>query len=53
MQVAHYLEEEFIEDQASTVRKLSGYTNDLKRLIQDATDTSLPVYLFDEYLQKQ
>ena len=52
-QVAHYLEEEFIGQQAGTVRKLSGYTNDLKRLIKDSPDTSLSVFLFDEYLQKQ
>jgi hypothetical protein len=52
-EVAHYLEEKFIESQADTVRKLSGYTNDLKHLIQNVPDTSLSVYLFDEYLQKQ
>jgi len=54
-EVAHYLEEEFIEDQAGTVRRFSGYINDLKRLIQNPVqlDTSLAVYLFDEYLQKQ
>lgn len=52
-EVAHYLEEEFIGQQAGTVRKLSGYTNDLKRLIKDSPDTSLSVFLFDEYLQKQ
>jgi len=54
-EVAHYLEEEFIEGQAGTVRRLSGYVNDLKRLIQNpvSLDTSLPVYLFDEYLQSQ
>lgn len=52
-QIAHYLEEEFIEDQASTVRQFSGYTNDLRQLIKDSVDTSLSVFLFDEYLQKQ
>jgi len=52
-EVAHYLEEEFFEQQASSVRKLSGYTNDLKRLIKDSIDTSLSVFMFDEYLQKQ
>jgi len=51
-EVAHYLEEKFIESQADTVRKLSGFTNDLKHLIKDSQDTSLPVFLFDEYLQK-
>lgn len=50
-QIAHYLEENFIEDQAATVRKLSGYTNDLRSLIDDTRgDTSLSLHLFDEYL---
>lgn len=55
-QIAHFIEEEFIEDQASTIRKLSGYTNDLKKLLKeykDTNDVSLSLYLFDEYLAKQ
>jgi len=52
-EIAHYFEEEFIEDQATTIRKLSGYTNDLKRLLTETTDSSLSLYMFDEYLQKQ
>lgn len=55
-EVAHYLDEKFIGGQAATVRKLSGYTNDLKRLQkeQSATQTdSLNLYLFDEYLEKE
>jgi len=52
-EVAHFIEEEFIEDQASTIRKLSGYTNDLKKLFKDTNDISLSLYLFDEYLAKQ
>jgi len=52
-EVAHYLEEKFIEDQASTVRKLSGHVNDLKKLLSESDDSSLSLYLFDEYLQKQ
>lgn len=50
--VAHYLEEEFMEPQAETIRKLAGHTNDLKSLIADR-DSSLSVFLFDEYLKKQ
>lgn len=53
LQIAHYLEEKFIEDQATTIRKISGYTNDLKRLLDESVDSSLSLYLFDEYLQKQ
>lgn len=52
-EVAHFIEEEFIEDQASTIRKLSGYTNDLKQLLKGTSDVSLSLYLFDEYLSKQ
>jgi ferritin heavy chain len=52
-EVAHFIEEEFIEGQASTIRKLSGYTNDLKKLFKDTSDISLSLYLFDEYLGKQ
>ncbi|XP_033208248.1 uncharacterized protein LOC117167431 isoform X2 [Belonocnema kinseyi] len=50
--VAHYLEEKFMESQAETIRKLAGHTNDLKSLLADR-DSSLSVYLFDEYLKKQ
>lgn len=51
--MSHYLEEKFIEDQAGTVRAFSGYTNDLKRLLDDSLDSSLALFMFDEYLQKQ
>lgn len=50
-EVSHYLEEKVIEDQAGEVRECSGFTNDLKHLITGATDTTLAVYLFDEYLK--
>jgi len=51
-EIAHYLDEKILEDQAETVRKLSGYTNDLAQLVK-VSDPSLNVFLFDEYLQKQ
>lgn len=53
-EVAQYLEEEFIEDQAKKIRDLAGHTNDLKRFItlNNGQDLSLALYLFDEYLQK-
>jgi len=51
-EISHYLEEEFLEDQAETIRKLSGYTNDLSKLMT-VKEPSLSVYLFDEYLAKQ
>lgn len=51
-EIAQYLEEKFLSSQAETVRKLSGYANDLSKLMNQP-DPSLAVYLFDEYLQKQ
>ena len=51
-EVSHFIEEKFLEEQASTIRKLSGYANDLAKLVS-VPDPSLSVYLFDEYLQKQ
>jgi len=51
-EVAHYMEEKFLPKQAETVRKLSGYTNDLAK-IMNGNEPSLGVYMFDEYLQKQ
>ncbi|XP_019890481.1 uncharacterized protein LOC101898813 isoform X1 [Musca domestica] len=51
-EIAHYIEENFLTKQAETVRKLSGYANDLSKLM-NVQDPSLAVYLFDEYLQKQ
>lgn len=52
-EIAHYLEEEFIEAQASTVRKLSGYITDLRKLLSGSEEPSLLLYMYDEYLQKQ
>ncbi|CAK1554431.1 unnamed protein product [Leptosia nina] len=53
-EIAQYLEEEFIEDHADTIRNLAGHTSDLKQFIvqNDGNDLSIALYLFDEYLQK-
>lgn len=56
--IAHYVEEKFIEDQADTIRHLTGYYNDLSTLLGNEKCTkskngALACYLFDEYLQKQ
>jgi len=57
--VAHYIEEEFIEYQADTIRKLVGYHNDLRTILAGEyqctkdKNVQLACYLFDEYLQKQ
>lgn len=56
--VAHYVEEKFIEDQSETIRKLTGYHNDLSTLLGNEKCTkskngALACFMFDEYLQKQ
>nr|QED22038.1 ferritin light chain subunit [Samia ricini] len=52
-EIAQYLEEKFIEDHATTIRELAGFTNDLKGvIISNDKDLSLALYIFDEYLQK-
>ncbi|CAG9106259.1 unnamed protein product [Plutella xylostella] len=53
-EIAQYLEEEFIEYQAKTIRDLAGHTSDLKKFVtgNNGNDLSLSLYLFDEYLQK-
>ncbi|XP_073963679.1 ferritin light chain-like isoform X1 [Choristoneura fumiferana] len=53
-EIAQYLEEEFIEDHAKTIRNLAGHTADLKKFIasNDGQDLSISLYLYDEYLQK-
>ncbi|CAG5057134.1 unnamed protein product [Parnassius apollo] len=53
-EIAQYLEEEFVEKQADTIRDLAGHTADLKKFIvaNNGQDLSLALYLFDEYLQK-
>lgn len=48
----HFVQEEFLEDQIKSVRKFSGYANDVLKFRKDDS-YSLAVYLFDEYLQKQ
>lgn len=50
-EIAQYFEEKFLPTQAHTIRKLSGYANDLAKLLNNP-DPSLALYLFDEYLQK-
>ncbi|XP_067619725.1 ferritin light chain [Eurosta solidaginis] len=51
-QTAHYVEEKFLERQADSIRKVSGYVNDLSKIMFHK-DPSLGVYLFDQYLEKQ
>lgn len=50
--VVEYLQDDFVEKQSDIIRKFSGYAVDLRSLL-DQKDTSLSLYMFDEYLQKQ
>ncbi|KAL2722492.1 hypothetical protein V1478_009355 [Vespula squamosa] len=50
--IAHYVEEQFMEQQADCVRQLAGHINDLKKLLLTDHDASISVFLFDEYLKK-
>ena len=38
--------------ETENVRKLAGYTSDLKHLLPEKKRASRSLYLFDEYLQK-
>jgi len=51
-QLSSYLEEHFLHHHAENIRQLSGYANDLKRLLSENKQSSLSLFLFDEYLQK-
>lgn len=51
--LAHYLEEEIIEDKTDVVRTLVGHVNDLKNIFnKDSKVFALALYLFDQHLQK-
>lgn len=50
-EVADYLERHQIHEYSEDIRKLSGYVNDMSKLLK-TPDPSLNIYLFDEYLQK-
>lgn len=51
-EITSYIEEEFVHKHAHNIRKLSGYTNDLLK-IMDGPDRSLGLYFMDDYIQKQ
>ncbi|GJQ77056.1 Fer2LCH [Trypoxylus dichotomus] len=52
-EISSYIEEEFVHKHADNIRKLTGYTQDLHKILMDEAQRSLGLYLFDEYLQKQ
>lgn len=51
-EVSSFIENEFVHKHANIIRDLAGYTNDLKRLVHENPDSSLAVFLFDNYLKK-
>jgi len=51
-EVMSHMENTFTHKFRDSIRELSGHTNDLKELINNNKQSSLNVYLFDEYLQK-
>ncbi|KAJ8961789.1 hypothetical protein NQ318_021391 [Aromia moschata] len=51
-EISYHLEEEFMPKHRDMIRKLAGYTTDLRSML-DGPDSSLALFLFDEYLQKQ
>jgi len=51
-EVSSYLEEHFLHRHADSVRSLAGHSSDLKLLLSQKNQTSLALFLFDEYLQK-
>lgn len=50
-EIAHHMEEKFMEKHRDIIRELAGHTKDLSSIL-DGPDASLGLYLFDEYLQK-
>ncbi|XP_023012496.2 ferritin light chain [Leptinotarsa decemlineata] len=50
-EISDHLEHEFVHKQRDVIRKLAGYATDLNDLL-DGPDSSLSLFLFDEYLQK-
>lgn len=51
-EISSHIENEFLHESRDVIRKLAGYTTDLNRLL-NGPDSSLSLFLFDEYLQKQ
>lgn len=51
-EISSYIENEFLHEERDIIRKLAGYATDLNGLLH-GPDSSLSLFLFDEYLQKQ
>lgn len=51
-EISSFIEEEYVHKHSKTIRKLTGYTHDLLKIL-DGPERSLGLYLFDDYLQSQ
>ncbi|XP_072393553.1 ferritin light chain-like [Diabrotica undecimpunctata] len=51
-EISDYLEKEVVHKERDLIRKLAGYSTDLAGLL-NGPDSSLALYMFDDYLQKQ
>lgn len=48
--VAHFLDEEIIEYQSGTIRKLTGYIHNLHSIIEESNTKDMGIHMFDEFL---
>lgn len=47
-----FFENEFVHEHAEIIRRLAGYTNDLKRLLSNPNDSNVALWFFDNYVAK-
>ena len=50
LQIAHFLEESFIEEYTDNVRELAGYLNTLAKIVRNDNQRNMGLHLFDESL---
>lgn len=48
-----FFENEFVHDHSEIIRGLSGYVNDLKKLLSNPSDSNVALWFFDNYIAKQ
>lgn len=51
-EISSFIENEFLHEERDMIRKLAGFTTDLHSILS-GPDSSLGLFLFDEYLQQQ
>ncbi|KAL3276455.1 hypothetical protein HHI36_011836 [Cryptolaemus montrouzieri] len=50
-EISHYIEEEFVEKEAGTIRELTGYITELSQMLAESEDNGLALHFFDDYLK--